>query len=139
MRKLIVAALLIVGITAFAQQKEGRRAGKEKLSTEEKVELHVKRMTKDLDLNEKQVAEVRAITTKQVQKMEAKRAEIKDVKEKQRAEMKANREKEQAALSSEMKKILTPEQYAKWEKNREEKKGKMKERMLERREKRGSE
>jgi len=139
MRKLIVAALLIVGITTFAQQKEGRRAGKEKLSTEEKVELHVKRMTKDLDLNEKQVAEVRAITTKQVQKMEAKRAEMKDVKEKQKAEMKANREKEQSALSSEMKKILTPEQYAKWEKNREEKKGKMKERMLERREKRGSE
>jgi hypothetical protein len=48
--------------------------------------------------------------------------------------MKANLEKEQAAISAEYKKILTPDQYVKWEKNLEEKKEKMKQRMMERRE-----
>ena len=37
-----------------------------------------------------------------------------------------------------MKKILTPEQYAKWEKNREEKIENFKEKMSERKEKRKS-
>lgn len=135
MKKLFVAALLVVGITAFAQEREGRRSGKEKLTSEQKVDFQVKKMTKDLELTEKQASEVKTIVAKQVQKREAKRAEIKADKEKDRAEMKANMEKEQAAVSADLKKILTPEQYAKWEKNREEKKEKMKERMRERKEK----
>lgn len=135
MKKLLVVALLVVGLTTFAQEKEGRRAGKERLTSEEKVDLHVKKMTKDLDLNEKQANEVRAIAKKQVEKREAKKAEMKNIKEKQRAEMKTNMEKEQAALSADMKKILTADQFAKWEKMRDERKGKMKERIQERREK----
>lgn len=135
MKKVFVAALLVVGITAFAQEKEGRRAGREQLTTEQKVDFQVKKMSKDLDLNEKQTQEIKAVVTKQVEKREAKRAEIKADKDKNREEMRANMEKEQAAVSADMKKILTPEQYAKWEKNREEKKEKMKEKMLERRDK----
>jgi len=100
MKKLIVAALLVVGLTTYAQEKEGRKAGKEKLTTEQKVNLQVKKMTKDLDLNEKQT--------------------------------------EKEAVSVEMKKILTAEQYAKWEKNREEKIENFKEKMSERKEKRKS-
>lgn len=135
MKKLVLVALLAVGLTAFAQ-KQGRRAGKEGLTSEEKVDIQVKRMTKDLDLNEKQAAEVKVLVTKQVQKREEIKAELKSEKEKQRKDMKAKMEKEQAAVSAEYKKILTPEQYAKWEKNREEKKVKVKEKMIERREKR---
>lgn len=134
MRKLFVAALLAVGISAFAQEKEGRGPGRG-LSSQEKVELQVKKMTKDLNLNEKQTAEVRDLVTKQVEKREAKRAEMKADREKDRAEMKANMEKEQAAVSESMKKILTAEQYSQWEKQRDERKEKMKARMQERREK----
>ena len=61
MKKLIVAALLVVGLTTYAQEKEGRRAGREKLTSEQKVELQVKKMTKDLNLNEKQTKDVRAL------------------------------------------------------------------------------
>lgn len=135
MRKLLLAALLVVGITAFAQEKEGRRNGKDKLTSEQKVDFQIKKLTKDLDLNEKQVSEIKAIVTKQVLKREEKRAELKADKEKQIAEMKANREKEQAAVSADMKKILTADQYAKWEKMREERKEKMVEKMRERKEK----
>lgn len=135
MKKLVLAALLVVGLTAFAQEKQGRRAGKESLTSDEKVNIQVKRMTKDLNLNEKQVTDVRALVAKQVQKREDMKTELKAIKEKQRTELKAKMEKEQAAVSAEFKKILTPEQYAQWEKNREEKKDKMKERVIERREK----
>lgn len=135
MRKVFLAALMVVGITTFAQEKEGRREGRDKLTPEQKVDFQVKKMTKDLGLNDKQVTEVRALVTKEVQKREEKRAEMKAVKEKERADIRANMEKEQAAVSADMKKILTPEQFAKWEKNRDERKEKMKERMMERREK----
>ncbi|MEO5777015.1 MAG: hypothetical protein ABIQ27_08915 [Flavobacterium sp.] len=135
MKKLIVAALLVVGVTAFAQEKEGRRAGRENLTSEQKVDFQVKKMTKDLNLNDKQAQEVKALVSKEVEKREAKRAEMKEVQTKKREEMKAKRDAEQAALSADMKKILTAEQFQKWEKNREEKKEHMKEKMTERREK----
>ena len=138
MKKVIVAALLVVGMTAFAQEKEGRRAGREKLTTEQKVDFQVKKMTKDLDLNEKQAKDVRVLVTKEVEKREAKRAEMQNLKAKKRAEMKAQIEAEQVAVSADMKKILTAEQYAKWEKIRDERKENFKEKMAERREKRKS-
>ena len=123
MKKLIVAALLVVGLTTYAQEKEGRRAGREKLTSEQKVELQVKKMTKDLNLNEKQTKDVRALVAKQFEKREA---------------IKAQMQAEKEAVSVEMKKILTAEQYAKWEKNREEKIENFKEKMSERKEKRKS-
>jgi hypothetical protein len=123
MEKLIVAALLVVGLTTYAQEKEGRRVGKEKLTSEQKVNLQVKKMTKDLDLNEKQTKDVRALVTKQVEKREA---------------IKIQMQAEKEAVTVEMKKILTTEQYAKWEKNREEKIENFKEKMSERKEKRKS-
>ncbi|WP_396140390.1 hypothetical protein [Flavobacterium sp.] len=123
MKKLIVAALLVVGLTTYAQEKEGRRAGKEKLTSEQKVNLQVKKMTKDLDLNEKQTKDVRALVAKQVEKREA---------------IKIQMQAEKEAVSVEMKKILTAEQYAKWEKNRDEKIENFKEKMSERKEKRKS-
>ncbi len=137
MKKLFLVAVLVVGITAFAQEKGGRKPQKERISSEEKVDFQVKKMTKDLDLNEKQAKEVRAIISKQVVKRASKRAEMSEVKQKQRDEMRANMEKEHAATSADMKKILTPEQYTKWENNLEERKEKMKERVMERKEKKG--
>jgi hypothetical protein len=123
MKKLIVAALLVVGLTTYAQEKEGRKAGREKLTSKQKVDLQVKKMTKNLDLNEKQTKDVRALVTKQVEKREDIKAQIQAEKE---------------AVSVEMKKILTAEQYAKWEKNRDEKIENFKEKMSERKEKRKS-
>jgi hypothetical protein len=133
MKNVFLALLLLFGLTTLAQGKRERRPEEDRLTKEEKIELQVKRMTKDLDLNEKQSKEVRTIVVKEVEKREAKRAEIQEEQKAKRAEMKANMEKEQAAHSTEMKKILTPEQFAKWEKLREERKDKLKEKMAERR------
>ena len=138
MKKVFLAALLTVGITAFAQEKEGRKMDREKLTTEQKVDFQVKRMTTDLSLNEKQIADVKALVAKEVQKREDKRAEMKENKAQVRKDMKAQMEADQAAMGADMKKILTAEQYAKWEKIRDERKEKMKEKMMERRERKDS-
>jgi Spy/CpxP family protein refolding chaperone len=142
MKKMFLAIVMLVGMTTWAQEKEGRSPEREKLSPEQRVDLQVKRMTKDLNLNEKQISDVRALITKESEKREAKKAEMKEKREmkvKGRKEAKAYIEKERAAADAEMKKILTPEQYAKWDKIREERKANMKEKMMERREENGME
>lgn len=125
--------LLFVGITAMAQEKKAPKAEAKKLTTEQKVDFQVKRMTKDLDLNETQVKEIRILVTKEVEKREAKIAEMKKKKEQNKNERIAEHKEQQAAFAADMKKILTPDQFSKWEKSREENKSKMKERVMERR------
>jgi Spy/CpxP family protein refolding chaperone len=137
MKKLVVAFLLIVGITAMAQEKEMKRPNGDKfasLTPEQKVEYQVKKMSKDLSLNDKQVKEVKALVTKEVEKRNAIIAEMKALQAKQRIEMKAKIDEEYAAMSNEMRKILTSEQFTKWEKIHEERREKMKEKMKEKRE-----
>lgn len=138
MKKVFLIALLVVGITAFAQKKNEKRPNGDKFTKEQKIDLQVKKMTTDLDLNENQSSQIKDLVAKEVEKREAKRAKMKEDKTQDRAAMKAEMETNQAAMSSEMKKILTPEQFSKWEKMREERKEKMKEKMSERREKRQS-
>lgn len=139
MKKVFLIALLVVGITTFAQGKKERRFNGDKLTKEQKVDFQVKRMTKDLALNEKQAKEIEVLVAKEVDKREAKRAKMKEEKAQERNEMRAEMEANQAEMRAEMKKILTPEQFSKWEKNREEKKEKMKEKIAERREKKATE
>lgn len=137
MKKLFLLALMAVGITTFAQEKgEGR---KERLTQEQRVDLQVKKLTTDLSLNENQVKQVRELVTNQAEKREAKRAE-KDAKKldgqklsnEDKEGMKTKMQEEQKATKAEMKKILTAEQYAKWEQKMNEKKEKMVNKMRDR-------
>lgn len=136
MRKLVLMAFIAVGITTFAQEKKEER--KEKFTSEQRVDFQVKKITKELNLNDNQVNQVKALIAKEVEKREAKKAEMKskraeqtkpskEEKEARRNEMKANQE----AMKAEMKKILTAEQYTKWELKQEERKEKMIERLKE--------
>jgi hypothetical protein len=136
MKKLFLALLWLVSITTWAQEKRERRTEGERLTKEEKIDIQVKRMTKDLDLNEKQVKDVRALVTAEANKREAKKAQLKAEKKAKREALQSEMKEAQATHSAEMKKILSPEQYAKWEKLREDRQEKMKERMTERRSKR---
>ena len=123
MKKLILAIALVISSLSFAQ--EGRGRG-EKLTPEQQSELQVKKMTLDLDLNEKQQKEVKAILLEQAKKREAKITEFKANKEKgekpsadEKFEMKNKMLDEQIEMKAKMKKILTPEQYKEWEENHE--------------------
>lgn len=106
MKKILVAALLLVGLSTFAQSKG--KAQEEKMSTEQKVAQKVERITSELNLSEKQVAEIKIIVGKEMAQKEANKAKLKALRE----ELKPTKE-EREALKAEMKRILTPEQFDK--------------------------
>lgn len=137
MKKVFLAIVMLIGMTTFAQEKEAKKEAKEKLTPEQRVNLQVKRLAKDLDLNSNQIEELHALLEKESAQRESRKAAMQEKKEKnalKREEVKAAVEKERAENEAEMKKILTPEQYEKWVKIREERKANLKGKLMERRE-----
>jgi protein CpxP len=137
MKKVFLAALLVVSLTTFAQ--EGRKPGSkraemEKMTSEERSELRLKRLTEILKLNEKQQKEVGVILVEQQQKREKALAEFKSMKEKgtkptaeDRASRAKQRQEDQKATTEKLHKILTPEQMKKWSEIKERNKERMSE------------
>jgi hypothetical protein len=124
MKKLIIAAMLITGMASFAQEKPTHdRAQMEKLTPEQRNELHLKKLTLDLDLNDSQQKEMGKIIAEQSAKMEAakaarlakKDAAVKPTKDERFAKQSQMLD-EQIAMKARVKKILSPEQFEKWEK-----------------------
>jgi Spy/CpxP family protein refolding chaperone len=124
MKKLIVAAFLVVGFTTFAQVEKKENANKEpmeKMSPAERSQMALKRMTKNLSLNEVQQKQISTLFSEE----QAKRGEgkIKPTKE------------DRQMMKDKISKILTPEQNATWDKIQAERKEKMKEKREEKGEK----
>lgn len=116
MKKLIVAAFLVAGLSTFAQvekKEKGNKEPMEKMSPEKRGEKEVKRMTKELGLNDSQQKEMKALFSE----MAPKRSE---------GDKRPSKE-ERKAMKEKISKILTPEQNATWEKIQAERKEKMKE------------
>lgn len=134
MKKLFVVALLLVGTATFAQERIGEN--NDKLTPEQRVNLQVKKLTKELNLSDKQAQELKEIVVKEIEQREARKAEIQARKaEKKRmasADMNARKmkfEEEKMEAEERMKKILTPEQFSKWTEIRKARKEKMAERV----------
>ena len=139
MKKLVIVAVMLVGFLTFAQEKgeqkgdrKARMENRESLSPEQQAELQVKRMTLDLDLNSKQQGEIKKIVLEQAKKREAKKTQWKANKEAgktaskdEKFAMKNEALDEHIAMKAEMKKILTAEQFSKWEAKQAERKDKM--------------
>ncbi len=136
MKKLILTFTLLFCFSIFAQEV---MEDQEKRTPAEKIEFQTKRLVSDLSLNEEQTKQVRALVTTRVEKGEAKKAEmkvkradgIKHSKE-EFAQMRANRIKENEDLKADMKKILTPEQFVKWEGNLAKRKENFKDKLKDR-------
>ena len=140
MKKLILAIALVMTTLTFAQD---RKQGREKLTPEQQTELQVKKMTLDLDLDAKQQKEIKTILLEQAKKREAKMAEMKAKREKgekpsadEKFEMKNKMLDNQIENKAQMKKILKPEQFAKWEEKQSDRKKNQSERVQNRMEKR---
>lgn len=131
MKKLIIAALLVVCVTSFAQEKKERpqRADREKMSPEQRTQMRVDRMTKDLNLDAAQQEKVKQFYADEAKNREAMMAEMKDKKGQGRGEMMA---KQMKANEAKMKEILSPEQFAKWKSNQDKMRERMQQRMGER-------
>lgn len=137
MKKIVLVLLLAISFVGFSQEKKEMK--KERLTNEQRAELESKKMKLELDLNDKQTAEVKKLLLEQQSKGDEVRKTMKAKKESgvkptqdEIFKMKNELLDRQIAFKGEMKKLLTPEQYAKWEANREAKKDKMKEHFKER-------
>lgn len=133
MRNVVLTTVLLLNLTCFAQvekpKMEERKAKVEKLESftpEQQAELQLKKMTLDLSLDTKQQEQLKKVLLNQAKKRETTRNEIKSRKEKgenlskdERFAMKSKMLDEKLALKEEMKKILTADQFKKWEENNE--------------------
>jgi hypothetical protein len=138
MKKLALIVLLVVGFSTYAQEvKQDRKGGeREKLSPEQRNQLQLKKMTLELNLNETQKKEMGKLIAEQSSKREAAMAERKASKEKgvkltadERFKMQSQRLDEEVAMKEKIQKVLTADQFKKWEDMKKEKKEHMKDRM----------
>ncbi|KQR95606.1 hypothetical protein ASG01_07125 [Chryseobacterium sp. Leaf180] len=125
MKKLVLSIAFIgFGSFAMAQQTQDRpRMNKEEMQQKmmQKEQERLTQMQKDLNLNASQVAQIKALHEKNRAEMQR---NMQDKKADRQAKMAEMKEKNQRR-NDEMKSILTPEQYSKWE---GQKKAKMDER-----------
>ena len=105
MKKLILVLATVSAVTfgAFAQ-KDGSKFGQRGGDPTKMAEKRSERLKSDLNLSDKQFAEV--------SKLNKENALARDA---ERKEMKANHEAKKMAYKNDMKKILTPEQYKTFE------------------------
>ena len=124
MKKLILVVFLSLSISGISQVKKNHiNDERPEFTTEQQNELQIKQLILELDLTAKQQKEISEIMANQQLKREAMKAEL----QKNRSEnikltsdekfvLKSKVLDERIAMKSQMKKILTPEQLAKWEK-----------------------
>lgn len=125
MKKLATIALIaIISVSTYAQDKMDRPARQdrnpmEKFTPEQRSQLMLKKMTLELDLDASQQKEMGKLIAEQGAKREAFMKNRKEKTEKpssdQLFEMKSKMLDEQIAMKSKMKKILSPDQFKKWE------------------------
>jgi hypothetical protein len=124
MKNVCIVALLVIGLSSFAQERKERhpKGEMEQMTPEQRNQLHLKKMTLDLDLNAKQQEQLTKILADQSAKREAMKAEHKVKMEEAKAirfEMKKKILDEQIEMKNKMKSILSAEQFAKWEMRKE--------------------
>lgn len=149
MKKLALIVLLVVGLSTYAQEEkkqERQGAARERLSPEQRNQLQLKKITLDLNLNESQQKEIAKILEEQSAKRQTEMATFKANKEKgvkptaeERFAMKNKKLDEAIAVKAKVQKVLTPEQFKKWEDMKKENRENMKERMEKRRDKKSAE
>ena len=140
MKKLLIAALLFVGIASFAQEADQKptREPRERLTPEQRNEKQLKKITSELNLDANQQAQVKQLladrSTKAEQLREARQAK-KDNNVKptavEREALKKQIMDEKEANDAKMKAILNADQYKKWTSIQEEKREQAKEKMKE--------
>jgi hypothetical protein len=124
MKNVCIVALLVIGLSSFAQERKERhpKGEMEQMTPEQRNQLHLKKMTLDLDLNAKQQEQLTKILADQSAKREAIKVEHKAKMEEAKAirfEMKKKILDEQIEMKNKMKSILSAEQFAKWEMRKE--------------------
>lgn len=116
MKKLILAAAFIgMGSFAMAQQTvpQDRKINKEEMQKrmEQKQQERISEMQKELNLSQAQVSQIKDLQAKRKADMKMKFEKDSAARQAKKEEMKAKK----MQMDNDMKKILSPEQFAKWE------------------------
>lgn len=135
MKKLFMAALLMIGMTSLAQEGKPMRVvdQQEQLTAEQRNQIQLKRLSTELNLDANQQQEMQRILSDRSTKREEMRKEMAANREKgvkPTTEDRQNRKNAMAdydnAEKAKLQKLLTPEQFAKYEKMKQERQDKMK-------------
>lgn len=137
MKKLIIAALLVAGMSTYAQEKKelSTKPKMERISPEQRQERQLEKMTSELSLDTKQKQQINQILTEQSAKRKQMMNNVKATKQEmkiKRAESKKRMQEERLLMEGKMKAILSPEQFDTWKTNQEKKREKTESRMKER-------
>ncbi len=126
---MIGVALVAASVSGYAQDgaapKERPRG-----TVDERVKARTERMTRELGLSAEQVERVEVMNRQQATEAEKDRAAGDQEREARRAAMKERRDR----YDVELKAVLTPDQYTKWQAKKEEGKKKLQDKRTERRE-----
>ena len=117
MKKLVLSvALVAMGTFAMAQQNQ-RMQKMDPAKMEQKRADHMKQMQTDLNLSEAQVTKIKVLQDKRMAERKENAPQMQAERKAKMDQMKAKRDQNEA----EMKNILTPAQYQKWEAMKKEK------------------
>lgn len=128
MKKLIVFAVLLAGVTAMAQtpeQSRRDRSSMKHMTPEQMATLQTKQMTLALDLSDSQQKEIQDLNlenalnrSEKMKEMRAKKesGELKKLTSEERYNMKIAMLDHQIAQKEKLRNILNKEQYIKWDK-----------------------
>lgn len=137
MKKLIIASLLVVGLTTYAQEEQGtkKKSGKgstEMKSPEQRSEVMLAKMTTELNLDAKQQEQIKpilAVQTVKLEEMKAKQMANKEAgiqpTDEDKMVMRKKMKEEKEATDAKFKAILTPEQFSQYQEMQKEQRGKM--------------
>ncbi|UPQ75077.1 hypothetical protein [Chryseobacterium nepalense] len=121
--KKLVLAVAFIGFAGFAMAQQttpqDRQAKKAEMQQkfQQKEQEHMAQMQKDLNLNQAQVDKIKALHDKRKAEMKTEFEKNKGERQARAEQMKAKR----AQMDAEMKQILTPQQYDKWQADRKAK------------------
>lgn len=133
MKKLIIAALLVISISSFAQdqtkpEKKSNKPKKEKLTQEQKNQVQLDKLTVELKLDANQQEQIKPILAEQsAKRQEMQGGQMRDLSDQERETFKQKRKEERMELENKLKVILTPDQFKKMKANEEANREKMRE------------
>ncbi len=117
MKKIILSAAMIAFGTFAMAQETSKMTKKNPAQMEQKREEHMKMMKQELNLTSAQMDKIKLLQDRNMAERKANAPAKQEERRAKMAEMKAKR----AQHDAEMKKILTADQYTKWEANKKEK------------------
>lgn len=120
-KKLIIAVLLVVSISSFAQDQakpEKKAQQRERQTPEQRTQNQLDKLTTELTLNAQQQEQIKPILVEQNAKLEAMRAQrlggnAKEMTREERDALRAKRQENKKAIDDKLQVILTPDQFKK--------------------------